>query len=462
MLSLSQRARQYALLGVAYGAILLALTVARPHSSAGPAMRDFEAYYCAGATLNAGGDPYGRDIWNCERTIPGVDASRDEVLPFVGPPPTLLVFRALARMPYDIARILWYVALLGAAATLALVPMLRLHLTTSRTQGIAIAVVLCIGFAPLTSDLALGQIALVSAAAVAASVLARPSWHVLTLCAASFQPNVGIAALASLRARGPWIAAFAAACAVYLAGAVVEGWTWPLTYARVLAAHASAERGSVIQHTPAAVLAAFGVPGALTATIAAIVALVALAWAIAPAVWRRDAVDCVAAGCVALPFIATFFHEHDFCAVLFAALVALGRTARPAVALVGSALVALDALGLAQRPQAALQSALLLTAFVCAALVVRSTSLRSTVISSGAIAATFAFAAAIGARHPVPIWPDALGDYHAAPTATVAAIWREEQERSHQTQDSASDAAARAIPLVGCALLGVALRYRRP
>lgn len=62
-------------------------------------MRDFEAFYAAGVAANHGADPYGRAIWDAEKTIPGVDLSHNETLPFVGPPAGLPLWRALARLP---------------------------------------------------------------------------------------------------------------------------------------------------------------------------------------------------------------------------------------------------------------------------------------------------------------------------------------------------------------------------
>ena len=87
--------------------VAAALLFARPHPTPGPALRDFEAYWSAGAAFNAGEDPYGRAVWSAERTVPGVDASRDELLPFVGPPATLPLWSVFARFPYATAAGLW-------------------------------------------------------------------------------------------------------------------------------------------------------------------------------------------------------------------------------------------------------------------------------------------------------------------------------------------------------------------
>src|ERR1700726_4519039 len=100
-------------------AIALAFTLFRPPPTPGPFARDFEAYYSAGATWNAGGDPWSRDVWQTERTIAGVDASRDELLPFAGPAASLPLWSLFARLPFDAARIVWSVLLLLAVLVLA-------------------------------------------------------------------------------------------------------------------------------------------------------------------------------------------------------------------------------------------------------------------------------------------------------------------------------------------------------
>ncbi|HEY6326200.1 MAG TPA: hypothetical protein VIW73_06790, partial [Candidatus Cybelea sp.] len=107
------------LLCAACGVIAIAVFAARPVRTPGPVARDFEAYWAAGCAHDAGADPYGRTIWNCERRVPGVKAARDELLPFVGPPATLLAWGVVARSSYDAAMRPWWAVL--AIALLALV-----------------------------------------------------------------------------------------------------------------------------------------------------------------------------------------------------------------------------------------------------------------------------------------------------------------------------------------------------
>ncbi|MGB8150395.1 MAG: glycosyltransferase 87 family protein, partial [Candidatus Cybelea sp.] len=146
-------------LALAYVAIAIALLAARPVPTPGPPLRDFEAYWSAGSAWNAHVDPYSKEIWQAERSVPGVDAGRDELLPFINPPPALLLWSLLARLPYRAAATLWVIILAGA--------LLALITTVLRASGaprgafvLAAALALAIAFGPITSDLALGQLAL--------------------------------------------------------------------------------------------------------------------------------------------------------------------------------------------------------------------------------------------------------------------------------------------------------------
>ncbi|HLX26764.1 MAG TPA: hypothetical protein VKR05_07200, partial [Candidatus Cybelea sp.] len=69
-------------------AVAIAVFAVRPVRTPGPLARDFEAYWSAGKTANAHMDPYGKAIWEAERGIAGVNARRDELLPFISPPHT--------------------------------------------------------------------------------------------------------------------------------------------------------------------------------------------------------------------------------------------------------------------------------------------------------------------------------------------------------------------------------------
>src|ERR1019366_10419654 len=94
------------------GCILLVISafaylVWLPFGPIGPPLTDFSAYYAAGRYWSHGGDPYGVGIWSIEKTLPGFHPSRLELLPFVGPPLSLLLWAAFGAIPYAGAAAVW-------------------------------------------------------------------------------------------------------------------------------------------------------------------------------------------------------------------------------------------------------------------------------------------------------------------------------------------------------------------
>ncbi|MBV9027004.1 MAG: DUF2029 domain-containing protein, partial [Candidatus Eremiobacteraeota bacterium] len=362
--------KRWALLGVAVLALLLAVGPARPQPTPGPFLRDFESYWSAGATWNSGANPYGRAIWQAERRVVGVDARRDELLPFVAPPATLLLFGLLARLPYGAAAAAW-LATLGIAL-LALVTgalwLARARVTVTPFLG---ALLLAASFGPITSDTALGQLALPAFAAAVFAVLLAGVWgfpSALLACAALSQPNVAVGLVSQLGRNRRTVAILIGAVLAVVLGAIAWGLKWPLHYLAVLAAHGEAERFAAIQFTPAAVAYGFGVgmAGATYVALACAVTTIALSVVI----WRRvpDRFARFAALSALLPFVTTFFHEHDllvaYPAVIWCALHA--RNGMRAVALAATLLAGIDWLGMAQRPTGIAQIVLLAVAVAAA------------------------------------------------------------------------------------------------
>jgi len=455
---------RWALLGVAVLAILLAVGPARPQSVPGPFLRDFESYWSAGATWNSGGNPYGRAIWRTERRIAGVDAGHDELLPFVAPPSTLLLFGLLARLPYGAAAAAWLAML--AIALLALVTgalwLARTRVTVMPFLG---ALLLAASFGPITSDTALGQMALPAFAAAVFTVLLAGVWgfpSALLACAAFSQPNVAIGLVSQLgRNRASVAIAIGAMLAVAI-GAVAWGLTWPLEYLAVLAAHGAAERFVAIQFTPAAIAYGFGtgIAGATAVALACALATTALAVVI----WRRvpDRFARFAAFSALLPFVTTFFHEHDlvvaYPAVIWCSL--RTRNGLRALALAATLLAGIDWLGMAQRPTGIAQIVLLAVAVAAAFGALGEPSLNQLAPAIIAMALLLGAAALAAHAHPLPVWPDALGRFHASPHANAATVWLEEQRTNGLLAPSPVWAALRALPLLGCGLLAY-LIYRR-
>ena len=454
------------LLALACLCVAIAVLAVRPVRTPGPFARDFEAYWSAGVTQNAGLDPYGREIWKAERGIAGVDARRPEPLPFVGPPHTLAAWSLAARVPYQTAAYVWWSALV--------LSLLALTAAVIRCSGVPFepptllgGIVLAIAFAPLSSDLALGQLALPAfLGAVLVVALADRSLPAAALAAslAFAQPNAALALVSQLGRNRATAAISAGAVFAYLLGARMRGWDWPLWYVRHAAAHAAAERFTAIQFGPAAIAYDFGASPAAATAIAVVAALLAAAAAVAIAVAVADRFARFAGFAALTPFVAGFFHEHDllvaFAPALWCALRTKGTTR--ALALAGTLLAGVDWLGLAQRPSGIVQSALLGAAASLAFIALgEDAEFRIAVPVAGAAAALMGCAALVAVRHPVPVWPDALPAIALPATAPIAAVWFDEQRASGLLAAVPAWGLLRSFSLLGSALLAYAI-YRRP
>jgi hypothetical protein len=454
------------LLAPAYVALALAIFACRPAATSGPLTRDFEAYWSAGAAWNAHADPYGRRIWEAERTIPGVDARRDELLPFIGPPATLPLWGRLAAIPYGPAATLWLAVLVAALLALVLAVIRGADMRISALAFFA-ASALGIAFGPITSDLALGQLALPAFLGATLLVVSAESSLPAAVTAALLafaQPNVALGLCSGLGRNRTTLAIAGGALIAYAVGALAAGWGWPLEYAAAAAAHGAAERFVAIQFTPAAI--AYGFGATPRAAGLATLGLLALAVAAALALSRRvrDRFARFAGWSALVPFAAPFFHEHDFVVAYGAALwcALRARGSQRALALAGTLLVSIDWLGLAQRPTGLLQSGLLAATAGCAfAALGEPRDARGAVLVSLGVAALFAGACALALAHPAPVWPASLGAFHAQAGAGAAAVWLAEQRASGLLALVPAWAALRTLPLVGCALLAGAI-YQRP
>jgi hypothetical protein len=445
--------------------VAIALLFVRPVATPGPALRDFEAYWGAGAAWNAKLDPYGRDVWNGERQVPGVDATRDEVLPFVGPPATLPVWGAFARVPYAVASKLWYAVLVLSLLAL-LVLLVRAAVGFVPPMALLSPIALAIAFGPMTSDLALGQVALLALLGATACVVLGSAPLVASLGAfvAYAQPNIAIALLSQLGRNRITAALVGGGVCAYLVGVVGAGWLWPANYARILFAHAASERLTAIQLSPAAIAYGFGAPPGVAVGIGYAVATAFVVIAIVIVRKQSNVFVRFATIAALVPMAVGFFHEHDlvvaFPAVVLCAFRAkgLGR----ALAIVGTLLVAIDWLGLAQRPTGMTQSLMLALAALCAfAATGEESQVRKTVIIGLCIAPLFVLAAWLGTTHPSPVWPDALGAFHAPPTASIAEVWNAEQQNAGLLAQNPVWAFLRLLSLAGCALLALATSRQR-
>lgn len=428
-------------------------------------MRDFESYYAAGATWLRGSDPYGTGIWQAERGVPGVDPSRYELLPFVGPPAFVPLWSLAARLPFGAAAAVWGAVL---AASLAVVIVTALRLAKRRVTAVAVFATLTIalGFGPLTSDIALGQVALpaFACALIACVVLGRrPAGAAVAAFFAAVQPNVALVLLSQLQRRRALLAFAGAATAVGLASVLALGPHALSAYASLLAAHGAAERFSAIQITPAAIAYGFGAATPVARFVGwAVAAVAAIVW-IAGMLRLRDDGAQFAFTCAMLPFAVPFFHEHDLSIAFVPALYAVFRSDRSLmpVALCGALFVAIDWLGIAQRPDGIAQTVLLALGALAGYAALRD-DLTWRSLALPALPLVLALLAGVVApAHPAPIWPDAMHAFVPPLPQTAASIWEAEQRASGLLDPNAFWALLRCGSLAGCALLAFA-SWRSP
>jgi hypothetical protein len=433
----------------------------RTPDTGGVALRDFEAYYAAGATWHYHGDPYGREVWRVERQIPGVVAERDELLPFVGPPFSLPLWEALSQLPWPWACGLWRAVMIVALCTVVFGSM---RLAGARVDFFDIVAALTFGatFAPLTSGAALGQVALPACAAIVAMpLLLRVRFAYAAAFAAivaALQPNLAIVLAARLREPRTWIA-FSAAGAVVVGGSVVamQGLGGIGHYLSVLHDHAEAERYIAIQTTVSGVARGLGADAHSAGLIALALAIVAVATLCVQLVSRRySATDFLAIACAALPLALPFAHEHDFAIVVLPALVVLRRARGAAwlLAAVATIAVAVDWLGLAQREGSTPEAALFAAACACALYVLAPHRTRAMlVLPLGAALCVIAIAIP-AAQHALPTWPGRLPlGFHVDRLLPAPAVWQAEQRAAGIAGLDPYWAVLRLAPLLGCALL---------
>jgi hypothetical protein len=466
--------------------LVLAFTVFRPPSTPGPVERDFEAYYAAGATVNAGGDPYSRAIWNAERRVPGVNVAREELLPFVGPAAALPFWSLLARLPYGSALAVWTTVLVSSFAVVlaAALQVARAPLDPWR-YGMATA--LALASAPMIGSLALGQAALVAVAGIAAAVIAYERRWVSAAFAATLlaavQPNLACVLLARMRSRWDVAVAGAAAGAFALLTLVAGGGTAGfLAYLQRLRAHGAAERTIAIQHTPAAIAYALGLSMQTATIVDTLVAFTAAAAAVAIIVRERlDAATATLVTAALLPLAIPFFHEQDFALEVLPVIVLAVRAEGRArsLAAVAAVLVLVDWFGVAQRHAAQGQ-------IVCLGLAValgfagagrplgfagtdrplrfpgagrsRTRGTPAEFAGLATLAGLAALALPLGSTHPAPTWPDALpAAYRADPSGDASTVWAGESRAAGLTRAEPVWGILRAIPLAGCVVLAAAV-----
>jgi hypothetical protein len=423
-------------------------------------MRDFEAYYAAGSVWDEGGNAYSQQIWRAEQPLDGVSRRRYEALPFVGPPAVLPLFGAIAHLSFATANVLWRTALIVAMAALAL---LALHIAQQRVTApsvLAISVA-ALGFGPLTSAFALGQLALPAFVFAAAAVF----WPAVSVFAWA-QPNVALTQSAQLFSKRSAVAFLGGGAVFGLACLAVAGAAGVLNYVALLHRHGIAEQFSAIQLTPASIAYGFGAAPLLAARIGLAGMLAALCFWLILMRSVQDTTQRFCGTCALLPFAVPFFHEHDLLVLFVPAILYATRSAAwwPLAAF-GALLAATDWLGLAQRPDGFMQTLLLIGGLGAATIALHERPRAQMLFVPGAVLVLITVMWLAVRNHVAPVWPDAMGPLPAdIATRDIAAAWAQQQRSAGLFAQNPAWAALRMLSLSGAAMLtaAVALSSKSP
>ncbi len=151
-----------------------------------------------------------------------------------------------------------------------------------------------------------------------------------------------------------------------------------------------------------------------------------------------------------------FFHEHDLLVTFVPAAYYASRCSIKLwpLAATGALLCATDWLGLAQRPDGAIQTLLLIGAAAVALYLMRSDLPPRLLAVPACMLVAIAVTAAFAQFHPAPVWPDAMGPLRISPAgAGAASVWQAEQNATGLLIPNAFWAMLRVFSLTGSIVL---------
>ena len=374
---------------------------------------DYSDFYCAGAALDRGADPYRYEpLHRCERTV-NVGTSDSAMffrfnpsvaVPAPQPPYDFLPYMALARLPFGDARLLQAIAIVVTVALCAI-------------ALAALGVPLEVGAAALALstawvELEMGQIVPFALLALILCGLAlarrRDALAGVFAVLTAVAPTVGVPVIAAMllfvpRARATVVVGILVLAGLSVALVSPRGLFEYLT--AVLPAHADAELHFPFQYSLSWLLAAAGVAastaklaGTISYVILAIVGLI-LAFATSAALQRRELLVFLPALCALVG--GPFLHQEELCFALPALAILSIATQGPARALAASALCILSIPWLLVWP---VKGLFLASIFVSAVILLRlRVDLRIALPLLGLIAAAiYAFELSPPALMPTP------------------------------------------------------------
>jgi hypothetical protein len=444
----------------------LAYLVWTPLAPIQPPMTDFSAYYAAGRYWSHGGDPYSAGIWSIERTLPGFHASRLELLPFVGPPFSLLLWAGFGALPYAAAAVLWGVIVICSATLIIVVPVRLVRHRIGRTDALSLFF-LAVSSGPIVTGISVGQAALPAIAAVNIAILSavRRRWLLMfcaAIVAALLKPNDALAIAATIRGLGSLLAVVGSTTVSVLANvALAHGIHGLVAYLKILIDQGASERLYAYQFTPTSIAYGFGMIPRAAETLGTLVALAAIGTTIVTIrMTRANLVDGAAIACAAFPFILPFEHEPDMVIALLPALLVVFR-ARGwtwAIGAAGLVLLSTNPFALTQGWPGVL-FAVAMAAVAALQLAALSSTTRSAVRFIPLAVAPLMLALGLFApTNRLPLWPATVPDHIlVAPDASASAVWHAELVASRLENQGAWVSVLRLLTLCGSAAITFAM-----
>ncbi len=441
-----------------------------PFRPVGAWMTDFSAYYAAGRYWSHGGDPYSGGIWNVEKTLPGVDPTHREMLPFVGPPLSLPLWAALGALPYGVAAWIWGIFLLACAVAIIVIPV-RLARRRIRGPTAVSLLLLALAAGPIVIGLSVGQAALPAAAAVDLTIVfaATRRWvlmGVATAVAVMLKPNDALAIGGAVRELGALLAVVASglvsAAANLPLGGGIHG---AIAYLNVLVHQSASERFFAYQMSTTSIAYGLGMDAHHAEVIGTCISIAAIAAVVAVIRFTcPSAIDSAAIACAAFPFVVPFEHEPDLVIVLLPALLVVFRAHgwRWALGATGTVLLCMDPFALAQG-RLGLLFTVVTSVVACMQLAALAPQrMRWARLVPMAVIPLVLVVGFFAPPQPLPMWPATLPAHVAlASNATASAEWHGEIAASGLETQRPWEALVRLLTLCGCACIGIALVRKR-
>ena len=285
---------------------------------------DFNAFYCSGVAVVEHRDPYlVEPLRACEERVQPNHERAGVVTPSPLPGYDLALFAALARLPYGLAKLLWYVTLLGS---LGLAAFCLTRLTGFPAPFVVLALMPVDGLL----NLSFGQVPpiVVAALCLAGYLIERERYVAAAFAAAAtlIEPHIGAPACLAMFLFLPRCRLALAACALILAGIAVSvgGFTQNVAYFTThLPAQARGELVAADQFSLSAILHLLHLPDRLSLALGTLSYVVMAALGIwlgrysARALSTKALIVFVPAAAVL--FAGTYVHDVQFAAALPAA-----------------------------------------------------------------------------------------------------------------------------------------------